>query len=712
MLLRILLPFILVSALVCAEDTKVEDVELLAKTVTKEGTVAHAVGNVVVYSPKYLITSDEAYYDYQSGDLELIGNITILEGVSYASRSGHTKLNLKTDEGTSEPLFFFDDTTNIWLKCENAILSPSSYIAEKSIVSSCNTQDPDWRIAFTTGEHDKENKWMHLYNPVFYAGDTPFFYLPYFSFSTDTTRRTGLLRPDVGFGSEGLFYLQPIYFAPAHDWDLELTPQIRTSRGEGIHGTYRFVDSKYSTGTITTGYFKEKSDYAEEKNLKNNEHYGYKIMYDRSALLSTKYDNLEDGLWMEFNYLNDIDYYNTINNETKAYDKLVISRLNYYAKRDLDYVGFYSKYYIDTTKESNSDTLQELPTLHYHRFANSLMFDNLLYSVDYKTKNFYREAGVNAFQNELNAPLTFYFSFLDDYLHMNISENIYLSHVSYSNDANDGTYGQRFSNFHQFELFTDVAKAYENFFHTMQVGIEYIVPSIENSDGTWNYKYTSQLQNDLIPTQHVKETATFSLKEFFYNHEAEKKVSHSIKQMYYADYGYKYGDLENDVKYFVTEQLYLGNTINYSHEYSKLSRNQVSINYKDNIYATSLRYTNQDEAYRQNTIFVEDIDNLSDLKKNYDYVTLYASTNYVPLYNIFASVDYDVNEENFRSWRVGFKKVTKCWDYSLQYRDTNTPKATSYGADSVNQKGVMLQFNFYPIGSAGYDFSTKTEKKL
>lgn len=93
------------ALLQAADKPKDPDVEMLAKTVTKDGDVAHAIGNVVVYSAQYLITADEAYYNYVTGDLELFGNITMLEGVNYASRSGHSKLNLKTKKGTSDPLF-------------------------------------------------------------------------------------------------------------------------------------------------------------------------------------------------------------------------------------------------------------------------------------------------------------------------------------------------------------------------------------------------------------------------------------------------------------------------------------------------------------------------------------------------------------------------------------------------------------------------------
>jgi LPS-assembly protein len=684
-----------------------QDVEVLAQSVTKNGTLVHAVSDVVLYSPKYLITADEAYYDYESGDLELFGNITVLEGVSYASRSGHTKLNLNTDKGVSDPLFFFDESSNVWIKCENAILNPESYITEKSIVSSCNTQEPDWKIAFTTGEFNKESKWLHLYNPVFYANDIPLLYLPYFSFTTDTTRRTGLLRPEFGLGrSEGFYYMQPIYIAPDVDYDVELRPQIRTNRGEGMHGTYRFVDSAYSHGELTTGYFKEHSDYVEKEKLKNSSHYGLKMTYDRSKLLSNTYPDIEDGLWLNINYLNDIDYYNTMSNDTPSYSKLVTSKLNYYVTKDLDYVGLYAKYDIDTYAKAqygtNDGTLQELPTLHYHHFSNPLLLDNLFYSVDYKAKNYTRDKGVTGFQNEVDVPFTFYFSLLEEYLHVSVSENIYASHIAYGNDDTQENVGKYWRNYHKISLYTELAKPYNDLYHTMYIGLDHIIPSKEDRDG-----YIA----NFIPLNTLAKSTSLTLKEFFYNSDAEKKVSHKIRQFYYSDYDYKYGDLENDIKYHVTDKISLGHNLHYSHEFSKISRNQVSINYADDIYSTSLRYTYQDNTYKENTIYkVNEVDRET---KDYSYVTLYADSKYFTHYKLFTSVDYDVREDQFKAWSLGFKKSLKCWDYSIQYKDTTTPKSTSSstGIDSTNRQGIMLLFNLYPMGSVGYEFARETEQK-
>lgn len=685
-----------------------QDVEVLAQSVTKNGTLVHAVSDVVLYSPKYLITADEAYYDYESGDLELFGNITMLEGISYATRSGHTKLNLNTDKGVSEPLFFFDEGTNVWIKCENAILNPETYVTQKSIVSSCNTQEPDWKIAFTTGEFNKESKWLHLYNPVFYANDIPVLYLPYFSFSTDTTRRTGLLRPEFGLGSsEGFYYMQPIYIAPAVDWDVELRPQIRTNRGEGMHGTYRFVDSPYSHGEMTTGYFKEHSDYAEEEKLKNSSHYGFKMTYDRSKLLSNTYQDIEDGLWLNINYLNDIDYYNTMSNDTPNYSKLVTSKLNYYVTKDLDYFGVYAKYDIDTYAKAqygtNDGTLQELPTLHYHHFSNPFLLDNLFYSVDYKAKNYTRDKGVTGFQNEMDVPFTFYFSLLEDYLHVSVSENIYASHIAYGNDNTQENEGKYWRNYHKISLYTELAKPYDDFYHTMYIGLDHIIPSKEDENG---------YMADFIALNTLAKSTSLTLKEFFYNSDADKKISHKIRQFYYSDYDYKYGDLENDLKYHVSDRISLGHNLHYSHEFSKISRNQVSINYEDDIYSTSLRYTYQDNTYKENTIYKVD-DNTRETK-DYSYVTLYADSKYFTHYKLFTSVDYDVREDQFKAWSLGFKKSLKCWDYSIQYKDTTTPKSTSSssGIDSTNRQGIMFLFNLYPMGSVGYEIARETEQKL
>jgi LPS-assembly protein len=141
-----------------------------------------------------------------------------------------------------------------------------------------------------------------------------------------------------------------------------------------------------------------------------------------------------------------------------------------------------------------------------------------------------------------------------------------------------------------------------------------------------------------------------------------------------------------------------------------VSRNQVSVNYADDIYSASLRYTFQDKVYKENTIYK--VNQSTTQNKDYSYVTFYADTKYFTHYNVFTSVDYDVQDDQFRSWGFGFKKTMKCWDYSVQYKEKTTPKLTSSSIDSVNRDGIMFMFNLYPMGSVGYEFAKTSEQKL
>ncbi|MFK5881514.1 MAG: LPS-assembly protein LptD [Sulfurospirillum sp.] len=658
----------------------------MAKKVSKTGDIIHAKGDVVLYSQKYLITADKADYNQKSGELNLFGDITVLEGVEYSSKSGRVSLNLNSDIGSFTPLFFFEDTTNLWISCQSAKLNPKYYLTKKSIVSSCNVQDPDWKINFSSGKLDKKEHFLSIYNALFYAGDIPILYLPYFSFSTDKTRRSGFLRPNFGFGStEGLYYMQPIYFAPSVDFDLEFDPQIRTNRGVGINTTLRYVDSPYSKLNIQTGVFSEYSSYKTQNNLINGSHYGFELNYDRSQLFSKIFDkNYKDGLYVNLIYLNDIDYLNTKENNAQVYNKLVTSTLNYYFQKDKDYYGIYAKYYIDTAKVSNSDTLQELPTLQYHRFSNPLFIDNLLYSVDLKSKNYDRKTGLNATQYELNAPLTYYFSLLDDYLHFSISENIYMTYVNYSNDATSINYGQYYRNYHKFSFYSELSKAYDNFFHTIYLNLDYIVPSKETRTGYFA---------DFVPVNTEEKSLRLDLAQYFYNSQGDKKLSNTLKQQYYfSNYRYKYGDLENNIKIYFSDKINFSNTLFYSFEFSHFSKIQNSFNYKNDLFDASITHT---------------YENVPTIDAN--FVTLSVSTQYYRNYNIFVSLDYDIKNSFFKSWKIGFKKKKKCWDYSIVYSENTTPQLTSSTNNSINKKGVYIMFNLYPLGSIDYTFAKKTQ---
>ena len=236
----------------------VQNFELLADDVKRDNGVVTADKNVLVYSQDYLISADRAVYDQRKEILELFGNVNLMKNKDEISRCSYAKIDLNSKDSNYETLFMMNRDMEVWMQSDESNSTSKFYAVNGAVVSSCNVQNPDWKIKFSSGKLNRESKFLHLYNPVFYVGNVPVFYLPYFGFSTDTRRRTGLLPPEFGYGkNDGFYYKQPIYIAEYDSWDFQFDPQIRTKRGAGIYGTLRFADSPYSKGSVTLGAFED-----------------------------------------------------------------------------------------------------------------------------------------------------------------------------------------------------------------------------------------------------------------------------------------------------------------------------------------------------------------------------------------------------------------------------------------------------------------------
>jgi len=666
-----------------------DNIQILADKIYGEGNVLHAKGDVVLYSDRYVMTADRAEYDKKSQIVKLYGNINIIRDSRLFVKTKYAKVNLADDSSYFNPFFLDDANSDIWIRSQISKVDNDIYYTKDAIVSSCNVYDPDWKITYSSGDYSKNTKFVTLYNSVFYIHNVPVFYTPYFSFSTDKTRRSGLLRPFFGYSSEeGIYYRQPIYFAPYKSWDLEFDPQIRAKRGAGIYSTLRFADSPYSDGSITTGYFKEKGDFAQKYNLKNMTHYGYEINYNRKKLFSDYFgENAQDGFLIDYKYLNDVDYLNLQRNKSYVTSSLITSKLNYFLRRDRDYAGLYLRYFKDTSKISNDDTLQTLPKIQYHRFTEPFLFKNLLYSIDYKFNNYYRKVGINAKQNELLLPVILTFPLLGDYLDISLSENIYMTHIDYTNESPALQSGQYMSNYHKISLSTDLAKKYDDFLHTISLSLDYIVPSFDDKKGYFA---------DFIALNKEQKSINFQLEQFFYDNKGSLFLTHRLSQSYLFDaYDYKYGDLLNELIYKFSNDLTLTNNLTYSHKNSQISEFQTGIKYKSKFYNINILHT-----YKHGPD-----------KGDSNIISAKLNLNYFKRYKYFANIDYDIKNRYTQNWELGVIMKKKCWDYRISYKEHVTPILTSSGSNSVTRRGIYLMINFTPIGGIKYKFERDSSQE-
>ena len=704
----------LIPVCVFSLSAAVQDVQLLADDVKQDKGIVTANKNVVVYSQEYLVTADCAVYDQNNSVIELFGNVNMMKGKDEVSRSNYAKLNLKNNNAAFESLFMMNKDMEVWMRSDESSSDSEYYRVRKAMVSSCNVQDPDWSITSSSAMLNKQSKFLHLFNPVFRIANVPVFYLPYFGFSTDTTRRTGLLPPELGYGkSEGFYYKQPVYFAPYNEWDLEFDPQIRTNRGAGIYGTFRFTDSPDSRGEISFGSFTDKNSYrAKQKSetsnraeLKNKTHKGVGLKYERDKLIKYLSEaDLQEGMWIDATKLNDIDYLN-LKGKDDDYDSLVTSKFNYFIANDDHYFGAYAKYYIDTekigSKNENKDTLQELPSLQYHKFTDDIVLPNILYSIDLQSHRYDRKIGVRATQYEFTLPASVHVPLFDDSLTFSFYEYLYASRINYENkinsfdDKREDKHANFVNNYHKFALHTDLAKAYESFYHTLNFGAEYLLPGYRkgNLDDEFIYdKDLNEYENFLAQDQSKEEVSGY-LTQYFFNGSGRKVVKHSISQGYYTKDD-EYSNLKNAIYLYPFENFSLYNKLEYSHKDRELKKVQNGLYYTHDLFWINMLHTMKKSDSKAKNSATKD-----------SYFTSSAGVKLPHQYSLIGGWQYDLERSYTKSWRVGVLHQRKCWNYGLIYQHDVEPTTTTNGSASTKKSGIYFTINFYPMGGLHYDFS-------
>ncbi len=658
---------------------------IYASEIESQGDILKAQGDIVIYNDNSVFNANEAIYDKKSQIITLKGDVTLFFNNKMINKTDFIRFDLKKGTFLASNVFIKEIGSDIWIKSKKVVADKNNYKIKKASLSSCPGEHPDWQVKFSTAHFHKDKEYVSLYNPRFYLGKIPILYLPWVAFPTISDRRSGLLRPVIGFeNSENLLFIQPIFYAPSLSWDIQFNPQIRLERGVGLYTTFRFADSLYSKGRVTLGFFNEKASYAREHNLKNSLHEGAEIYYKNEAIF-TKYIkenpyDYKDGLLADITILNDIDYINLKDDRKYAVDKLVTSKINYYMSGYRDYFGAYAKYFIDTQKLSNADTLQTLPSLQYHQFSRILGSNHFLYSIDYKFKNSYRREGLGARQHEFSIPFVFTMPFFNDFMNFSISENLYYSHVNYT-DANDTIDNARyFSNYHRLVLDTDLMKKYSSFTHNLQASLTFTIPSINKKRGYFA---------DFIPFNLEKKSIALKLNNYFYDAKGGNfLIDRFTQKYYYKEEDKRYNEAENEIIYLYSKNLTLRNTLIYSYEYEKLKKIQSGIRYHDDFNNLRIDHTYKDAPNETKINFLSG-----------DYGRVVDRH-----YSLFGGLDYDFDNSFTKEWRLGLRMKKRCWSYELKYKESITPSLTSGGTQSLRKRGIYLVVKFAHIGGIKYRY--------
>lgn len=686
-----------------AQELNMEKLQLVAKDVDTKNNIITAVGDVVAYSPTYYLSSDKMVYDKDREILELFDNVLIIKDNKIQTQSNYAYVDMKNDIINQDPVFLMDNSSNIWSNSKEANKDKDLITLENSILSSCDCIDPIWSIRSSSSDYDTEAMWMNTYNPRLYIKNVPVFYLPYFGFPTDTTRRTGLLLPTMGYSSsEGFLYSQPIFIAPADNYDIELIPQIRTQRGYGSYANFRYADSPDSMLNLKTGYFKEFNNYRREEKLENSEHYGLDIDYERKNIFSTKKEH-QDGVFTSIRYLNDIEYIILKEDDGNlGTDKKVESKVNYFYNTPEYYGGVYGKYYIDASKKSNANTLQELPQVQFHSYNKELFLENLIYSIDTKAQNFTRKEGLNAKIYDITVPISYTKNILDDYMYLGVENRTILTQYDYSNSLynnlryEDGTLIQ---NRTSFIVGTDLLKPYSDYIHTLNLNASYDIPENLRKDGDLyniTVKENQPLKYDelsVFPTLQEQKTIKLSLNQSIYDKENLKQfINHKMSQsiLYNSVDEPKFQDLDNYVKI--------------NHDYGSLS-GKVVYNMDDNkvvegSFDNSLSY--EDLTFSAGYYYSKKTNNEFNTRDDLESYRLSTSYKLAKDYSIKYYENYDLQQKTRNRQGIGLNIDDSCWNLDLLLEKEITPRSryvqSTRSYDSYEQTIVYAVLMLKPIG--------------
>ena len=635
------------------------------------------VKNGVLLKDEMIVSANSIEYNKTSKIVIAKGNVYINYDKQDYILSNYVKINLNNKNIEAEPFFLFSFKDNSWINSSSAKQNDITYTAKQSIASTCDVNNPDWKIIASNIKYNKKTKWMDFYNPRLYLKGIPILYFPYLGFSLDKTRSSGFLRPLFGYSAnEGLLLTTPYYQILGESADLEIDPTIRTKRGKGIYSTFRFVHSSTSYGEFKIGKFTDKDEYQQKYKLANKTHKGWSFLY-------TNYDLIDksDKLYISLKSANDTDYFylDAYNNTFRTIqDKTLTSNLNYYIKNDYNYLGIYGKYFVDTSKISNQDTMQLLPQLNYHRFSDNF-WNNFIFSIDANVYNYTRQKGYKAVKKSISLPLSYDTNFFDDYLKLSITEQFNYNQVI----TDDNNVSKATSSNTIIKLYTNLSKKYENFNH-------HIAPSI--SFNMNNEKHFNGVENEYLEKDNLEKSVTFKLNQYLIA--PNWNVNHNIAQTYYLDTNStSYSDILNyiEMNYY---NFYITDNTKYAPSTNDFTYNSFNIGYNNGIY--KIEYSK---------IYKKDVGS-KDKTKTYDIKGYWKFDN---IHKIFAEYNYDEQLKMQKFYILGISMRKKCWNYSFSYKKETLPLLTDSGISSIIQKTFYFEVELVPLGGIKQQYQLKSK---
>ena len=390
----------------------------------KKQNVYEAAGKVVISSGDRSLQADWARLDLQKQEADLKGNVQLRYGRDWL-KGEHVVWNLQDETGRVDGGLIYFDKNHFYIQGRLiAKTGPSNYQLEDGYLTTCDPENPDWKIKYKSMKVNTEGfAWAK--HTSFWAKSMPLVYTPLVGLPVDRDRQSGLLLPWAGVSSlNGIEGEQPFYWAIRQDMDMTFYGRYMQDRGWMSGAEYRIANKTLGEGIWLGNYLR---DQASKEHLAE---------YDYSYIKSDKYWvrsrhsldlplNIEGKLDLDIvsdkNYLKEFkngstsyDYTNDI--FTKFFGRGVLNDDTITARENTLYLnrrGDSSLIYLDAIYWDQLDrsideyTLQRLPELSFNMAPNQIDRLPLYYNLETSGIYYYREEGDKGYRLNLYPRLSY-----------------------------------------------------------------------------------------------------------------------------------------------------------------------------------------------------------------------------------------------------------------------------------------------------------------
>lgn len=688
--------------------------ELFADNVNSiDYTTIIATGNAVIVSQNIYVIADYIKYDINKREANISGNVKFYRDGSLFSRTQKAFVRFDDNYSAIEPFYIQDTKSGVWISASFAENIDNEYELKDVIMSGCDIDSPIWHIEGTSGSYNKDSAIASIWNPRIYIKNIPVMYLPYIFLSTKNNRTTGFLYPEFASSSiDSFVYIQPFFLALQDFWDMTFSPQVRTSRGFGINTQARLIDPFGEMFILNAGIFFNGNKYKQQYKVENKVVYGFNFSHQRRNLINEFLDFDSDGLYLDFNYMNDLDYIRLQSTkDTTIQNRIQTSKANYFFTKNDNYFGLYFKYFLDLSKLNNNDTFQTLPHFQYHKSLEQTAIKNIMYAVDVNSKNIVRSLGFGYMDNGINVPLFFSIPFIANYFTIgaNIDLNanvISLNHINQKLDSrskNSSYFGINYGAF----IASDIAKQYDKVFHTMSFKATFSSPLYQyfkDENNVFN-PIQSGIYGRLSDIASMQQQIQLSFSQYFFGLNGVELVYHRMYQNINPKSNIeKLSSLRNEFGFAPIDNIDIMTTIFYSHQNKDIEEASLSLHTHYAYFKGSVTYFLRKKfdyrTYSDTSKYTEETANFLRVKLSNDF-------GYFALYG---DIGYDFKLKYLRDWNIVVSKDIRCFGIGLRFANEIVPILTTSGAQTIRNRYISLEFRFVPITATSVSYRFKESR--